>query len=311
MKAIIVNEFGGTDQLHFVEMAIPVILADEVLIQVKAISINPVDVKTRAGKGMAARMKEFKPLVLGWDISGVITAVGDDVKDFKKGDEVFGMVNFPGHGKAYAEYVAAPANHLARKPTNISHEQAAAATLAALTAWEALTQHAKVLRGQRVLIHAASGGVGHYAVQIAKHFGAYVIGTSSAANRNFVMSLGADEHIDYRAQQLDHVIAPVDFVLDTVGGDTVENSLSLTNRGGTIISILGGKASSKAEEQKINCSSFLVQSNGSNMKQLASLLEKNILKSHVTKIYPFASMADAHAHVETGRTVGKVVVSLE
>ncbi len=312
MKAIVVKDFGGVENLVMENLPTPAIASDEILVQVKAISINPVDVKTRAGKGMAGRLKEIKPLILGWDISGIVTEVGDAVLGLKKGDEVFGMVNFPGHGKAYAEYVAVPAAHVALKPSNISHEEAAAATLAALTAWQALVTHAKVQPGAYVLIHAASGGVGHYAVQLAKHLGANVTGTSSGSNKAFVLSLGADLHIDYKREILEDVAPHMDFVLDTLGGESIDHSLNVTKQGGTVISIPSGLNETVVEKAKakgVNGYFFLVQSNGEDMQQIAALLEKGILKSTVSKTFSFDQMAEAHLAVESGRTVGKIVVS--
>lgn len=313
MKAIVLKEFGGVENLVTADLPIPVLAGDEVLIQVKAISINPVDVKTRAGKGLAGRLKEIKPLILGWDISGIVTEVGDAVLGIKKGDEVFGMVNFPGHGKAYAEYVAAPAAHVALKPSNITHTEAAAATLAALTAWQAMVTHAKVQPGAHVLIHAASGGVGHYAVQLAKHLGANVTGTSSGSNKDFVMSLGADLHINYKREILEEVAPHMDFVLDTIGGESIDHSLNVTKQGGTVISIPSGLNETVVEKAKakgVNGYFFLVQSNGEDMKHIADLLEKGVLKSTVSKTFPLDQIAEAHLAVESGRTVGKVVVFL-
>jgi len=309
MKAIIVTQPGGVENLIHTQTDTPVIGDNEVLVQVKAISINPVDVKTRAGKGMYGRLKTFSPLILGWDISGVVTASSSP--QFKAGDEVFGMVNFPGHGKAYAEYVAAPAAHLALKPANISHAEAAAATLAPLTVWQTLVQFGQVKAGQRVLIQAAAGGVGHYAVQIAKHLGAYVIGTSSAANRDFVLSLGADEHIDYRSQQFEQVVGNIDFVLDAIGGDHIDRSLEVIKPGGTLVSIPSGlseQVTEKAKAKGIRGAFILVQSSGEDMQQLADLLAQGKLRSHVSQTFPFAEMDKAHLQVESGRTVGKVVV---
>jgi NADPH:quinone reductase-like Zn-dependent oxidoreductase len=217
MKAIILKEAGGPDTLNLAELPVPQIKSNEVLVQVKAISINPVDAKSRSGKGLFGRLKEELPLILGWDISGVVVEIGSDC-EFDIGDEVFGMINFPGHGKAYAEFVAAPALQLAVKPKNITHAEAAAATLAALTAYQALVHKAKVTAGQHVLIHAAAGGVGHFAVQIAKHLGAEVTGTSSEKNREFVMALGANHHIDYQAYDWSASGKKFDFILDTIGG---------------------------------------------------------------------------------------------
>jgi len=313
MKAVVLKGFGGIEHLVMEELPAPSIAADEVLVQVRAISINPVDVKTRAGKGLAGRLKEIKPLIIGWDISGIVTEVGTDVTSFKKGDAVFGMVNFPGHGQAYAEYVAAPAAHLALKPSNISHEEAAAATLAALTAWQAMVTHAKVQAGAQVLIHAASGGVGHYAVQLAKHLGAKVTGTSSGSNKAFVFSLGADHHIDYKREVLEDVAHHMDFVLDTIGGDNIDHSLNVTKKGGTVISIPSGLNETVVEKAKakgVNGYFFLVQSNGEDMQQIAALLEKGILKSTVSKTFPFDQIGQAHLAVESGRTIGKIVISV-
>ena len=311
MKAIIVEQPGGVENLIHTQIDTPVIGDNEVLVQVKAISINPVDVKTRAGKGMHGRLKTFSPLILGWDISGVVTA--SNAPQFKAGDEVFGMVNFPGHGKTYAEYVAAPAAHLALKPANISHEEAAAATLAPLTVWQTLVEFGQVKAGQRVLIHAAAGGVGHYAVQIAKHLGAYVIGTSSAANKDFVLSLGADEHIDYRSQQFEKVVSDIDFVLDAIGGDNIDRSLEVLKPGGTLVSIPSGlseQVTEKAKAKGIRGVFILVQSNGEDMQHLADLLAQGKLRSHVSQTFAFTEMDKAHLQVESGRTVGKVVVKV-
>jgi NADPH:quinone reductase-like Zn-dependent oxidoreductase len=313
MKAITISQFGEPEVLQQVDLPVPEIKDDEVLVQVKAISINPVDIKTRMGKGMSGRLKGIEPLILGWDISGVVSAVGAAVSSFKPGDEVFGMVNFPGHGKAYAEYVAAPAAQLALKPSNISHEAAAAATLAALTAWQALIKHAGLQAGSKVLIHAAAGGVGHFAVQIAKLLGAHVTGTSSAANRDFVLGLGADEHIDYKAQPFEQIAKDMDFVLDAIGGDMVDRSLEVIKPGGTLISIPSGLSETiteKAKAKGINGYFILVASDGGDMQRLAELLANGRLKAHVSKVFAFGEMAAAHEQIASGRTVGKVAIKV-
>jgi NADPH:quinone reductase-like Zn-dependent oxidoreductase len=310
MKAIIIQSPGDVEHLEYVELESPAIGPDQVLVRVKAISINPVDVKTRAGKGVYGRIKDQSPLIIGWDISGVVTETRSGA--FKVGDEVFGMVNFPGHGKAYAEFVAAPASQLALKPANISHEEAAAATLTALTAWQAMVKNAKVQPGAKVLIHAAAGGVGHHAVQIAKHLGAHVTGTSSAANKDFVLSLGADAHIDYHHYDWHNHPEEFDFVLDAVGGDTIDKSLEVTKKGGTVISIptgLNEAVTGKAKAKGVNGYFMLVQSDGADMQQIASLLESGIVRSHISKTFSFDQMAEAHLQLESGRTVGKVVVT--
>ncbi|PWV56553.1 NADP-dependent oxidoreductase [Chitinophaga sp. S165] len=312
MKAIIINDFGGTDKLQYTELPEPAIKENEVLVKVNAIAINPVDVKTRAGKGVAGRIKNEMPIILGWDISGVVTATGSDVKEFSVGDEVFGMVNFPGHGKAYAEYVAAPASHLAKKPANVTHQQAAATTLAALTAYQALFQQAALQKGQRVLVHAAAGGVGHFVVQLAKHIGAHVIGTSSAGNRDFVMELGADEHVDYKNQLFEEVVKDVDLVFDGVGGDMVRRSIQVVKPGGKIISIPTGvpaEVVDAAKENGVNAFFFLVQSNGTDMAALADLLERGIIRPYVNH-FDFSQMDLAHQQQETGSTRGRIVLTL-
>jgi NADPH:quinone reductase-like Zn-dependent oxidoreductase len=311
MNAIILKEFGGVDNLMAVQIPLPEIGNDEVLVQVKSISINPVDVKTRSGKGVAGLIKDQLPAILGWDISGVVTKAGSEVANFKLGDEVFGMINFPKLGEAYAEYVAAPAAHLALKPAIANHDEAAAATLAALTAWQALTLHGNIKAGDRVLIHAASGGVGHYAVQLAKHLGAYVIGTSSAANRDFVLVLGADEHIDYKAQPFETVVKDIDFVLDAIGGEYIDRSLTITKPGGTVISIPSGLNETVTEKAKalgVNGYTIKVQP-GKDMETIAGFLENGILKSHVFKTYHFDEIKDAHLQIESGRTVGKITLA--
>lgn len=311
MKAITLNKPGGTEELKHVSINIPSILPHEVLIKVKAIGINPVDVKTRSGRGLYSRLTDKNPLVLGWDVSGTVVDTGGSVTEFMVGDEVFGMVNFPGHGQAYAEYVAAPSDQLALKPANISYEQAAATTLAALTAYQAIVHNAGVTAGQRVLIHAAAGGVGHFAVQIAKHLGAWVAGTSSAAKGDLVMSLGADKHIDYRSVKFEEVLSDIDFVLDTLGGENIDRSLQVMKKGGTLISIptgLNESVTQKAKALGINGYSILVHSSGADMKALAAMLADGTLKAHVSGVFPFAQMAEAHRQVETGHTAGKVIV---
>src|SRR5678816_612185 len=313
MKAIILRDAGSADYLEMTELPKPVLNDREVLIQSKAISINPVDAKVRIGKSLYNELRSQNPFIIpGWDVSGIITQTGKSVTEFKAGDEVFGMVNFPGHGKAYAEFVAAPFEQIALKPAAITHDEAAAATLAALTAWQALVTNAKVSNGQKVVIQAASGGVGHYAVQIAKFLGAYVIATSSAANKDFIMSLGADEHIDYKKQSIDTVVTDADFVLDPIGGENIDPSLNAVKKGGTVImlpSFFKEEIRVKANAKGVNGYYFSVRSNGDDMRHLATLLENGIVRSHVSKRFSFDQMKEAHLQIESGRTVGKIIVT--
>lgn len=313
MKAYILNKAGGVENLILTDIEKPEIKADEVLIETKAISINPVDVKVRPVEEVLSMIiGNDRPVILGWDVAGIVSAVGKNVNNFVVGDRVFGMVNFPGHGKAYAEYVAAPENHLAKIPGNTSFEEAAATTLAALTALQVLVSRIKA--GDRVLIHAGSGGVGHFAIQIAKNKGAYVIATSSAKNRDFVLSLGADQHIDYTAQRFEEVLTDIDFVLDGMGGDVLKNSLKVVKKGGTIVSLptheFSDELKTAAEEKAIKLEFVLVTSNGSDMNTLKEMIENRTLTPHISATFGFKNLAEAHLQIESGRTVGKVVVTL-
>lgn len=313
MKAIILTQPGGVENLQITEIEKPEPAKGEVLIKVKAISINPVDWKTRKGTGIYGRLKEQNPLIIGWDLSGVVESVGDDVVEFKAGDEVFGMVNFPGHGKAYADYVVAPATHLALKPANISHEEAAAATLAALTAWQVLVTYGNVQPGQKVLVHAAAGGVGHYGVQIAKHLGAYVIGTSSAAKKEIVLELGADEHIDYTTQRFEEVVTDADLVFDTIGGENFARSLDAVKKNGWVISIpsgMSGDVEAKAKAKGVNATAMLVESSAKDMRELAALLADGKLRSIIDSVYPFDKMGEAHTELEKAKATGKIIVTV-
>lgn len=313
MKAIFLKAPGSTENFIYKEVPQPTIVEDEVLVQVKSFSINPIDIKTRKGQGVFvyASLDPAKEIILGWDISGIVIQSNSNL--FKAGDEVFGMVNFLGIGSAYAEFVAAPASHLAKKPSNISHSEAAGATLAALTAWQNLVTRAHIKAGDRVLIHAAAGGVGHYAVQIAKYFGAYVIGTSSAVNKDFVLSIGADEHLDYKTQVLTESVKDVDFVLECLDNKSILNSISVIKPGGSLFSILTSisqEAKAKADLNSIATVYTNVSSNGSEMNNIGELLYSGAIKSHISKEFSFDQIADAHAQIESGRTVGKIVVNV-
>jgi len=313
MKAAVLQAPGAPENLIIKEIAAPTIQDTEVLVKVKAVSINPVDVKTRSGKALYGQLKTENPVIVGWDMAGEVTDIGKDVKQFKPGDAVFGMVNFPGHGKAYAEYVAAPESHLALKPANITYQEAAATTLAALTAWQVLVHLANIKSGHKVFIQAAAGGVGHYAVQIAKHFGAYTIGTASVTNADFLKEIGLDEHIDYTKEDFTEQAEDVDIFFDTLGVDSVAKAISVVKNNGQIISILGGcneDNNEKAAAANIKTTNYLVQSSGEDMKQLAQLLAAGHLKAHVSQQFDFENIADAHRQVETGKTRGKVVLNL-
>jgi NADPH:quinone reductase-like Zn-dependent oxidoreductase len=315
MKAFILKEAGSAESLQLTEIEKPAIKPDEVLVKVASISINPVDVKARAYDGVLSWIfGEERPVILGWDISGAVVQTGSGVTDLKVGDEVFGMVNFLGNGKAYAEYVASPASHLVLKPKNISHQQASAATLAAITAYQALVDVAKIKKGNKVLIHAASGGVGHFAIRIAKYFGAYVIGTSSAKNRDFVLSLGADEHIDYNKENFFEKLTDIDIVVDNIQGETLLRSVDVVKPNGIIVTLptpeIPQEVKDKAIQKHVNVEFMVVASEKETIKVIAHLLENEVLKPHIHKAFPFDELSKAHLEVETNRVVGKVVVNI-
>lgn len=315
MKAIVLQAVGGVENLVIKDVPVPAIKDNEVLVHNKAIGINPVDNFVRAVEAALNAYVQPVPgedIILGWDIAGEVVAVGKDVKDFKVGDDVFGMVNFAGPGKAYAEYVAAPAGHIALKPAHTSYEEAAAASLAALTAWQALVDSAKIQKGERVLIHAAAGGVGHYAVQIAKHFGAHVIATASTAKKDAVQRLGADEYIDYTQQDFETVAKDVDVVIDAVGAPGhLERSLNTVKPNGRLVSLLihfDDALKAKAAAKNVYIDRLTVKSDTTGTRSIAALLAEGALHSDVSHTYSFEEMGKAHTQVASGKTQGKIVV---
>ncbi len=315
MRAVAQDRFGGPEVLRVVDLPRPVPLPTEVLVRVRAAGVNPVDWKTRGGTGMAA-MFDKPPFVLGWDVSGVVEEVGFGVTTFAVGDPVFGMPWFPRPAGGFAEYVTAPARQFARKPSSVSHEVAAGVPLAALTAWQCLVDTAHVQPGQRVLIHAAAGGVGHLAVQIAHHLGAYVIGTASARHHDWLRSLGADELVDYTSTPFETVVAPVDVVLDLVGDGHNQTSLrsaEIVKPGGLLIAVPGGvsaELASVARTYGFRTSPFLVEPDGATLSAIAQMIEDGELHVEIAQIVPLADAARAHELGEPNHTRGKLVVSV-
>jgi NADPH:quinone reductase-like Zn-dependent oxidoreductase len=271
--------------------------------------VNPTDWKHRAG---VMRFGE-PPFVLGWDVSGVVQSVGSGVTVLRPGDEVFGMLPYPnGHG-AYAEFVTAPARALVRKPTAISHHEGAALPLAAMTAWQALVETAGLQPGQRVLVHAAAGGVGHLAVQIAKARGAYVIGTASADKHAFVRSLGADAAIDYRTQDFVAEAPGMDVVLMPFTGPDRLRSLENLKPGGILVSLLPvemDEVHARAAELGVRAAGMQVEYDRAGMLALAELVADGLVRPTIEKVYPLARAAQAHADGEAGRVTGKLVLSV-
>jgi NADPH:quinone reductase-like Zn-dependent oxidoreductase len=317
MRAIVLRKNGGVENLSLADVPLPVLKPGEVMVKVKAISINPVDTSVRQDhQRMMLMLKpedENGEHILGWDIAGTVSETRPENSEWM-GKDVFGMINFPGQGRAYAEYVAAPADQLAEKPSNVSFEEAAGATLAALTAWQALVSTAKIKKGDHVLIHAAAGGVGHYAVQIAKAFGATVSGTASAGNKDFVLGLGADNFIDYKNQQFEAIITDVDIVLDSIDDrNHLIRSAAALKPGGRLVSIkanLDDEIKSILKHKNISGYRILVKSDGNDMMQIAELMIKGALKTHISGNFPFENLPEAHLQIETRRTRGKITVTI-
>ncbi|KJK40590.1 NADPH:quinone reductase [Streptomyces variegatus] len=307
MRAISQDVLGGPEVLKEVEVERPAPRPNEVLVRVRAAGVNPTDWKHRATGGFLGE----PPFVLGWDVSGVVEAVGIGVAAFAPGDEVFGMLPYPfGHG-SHAEYVIAPVRALARKPAGTGHVQAGALPLVSLTAWQALVEHAGLRAGQRVLIHAAAGGVGHVAVQIAKARGAYVIGTASAGKHEFLREIGVDEAVDYRETDFTEAVKDADVVLDTIGGDNALRSLRVLRPGGVLVSILPGGSDDLYEEAErlgVRALRMLVDADRSGMEAIAELVEAGKLHATIAGTFPLAAAAEAHASGDTGRTTGKLVL---
>jgi len=328
MKAIVLKEVGGPENLTLAEVPIPKIKENEVLVRVKALAINPVDAFVRRNQPalemIYALKGEEENIILGWDVAGIVTKVGSAVTRFTTGDEVFGNFNFIGQANAYAEFVAASEDELVIKPANISFEEAAGATMAALTAWASLVKFAKVKKGDKIIIYGASGGVGHYAVQIAKHFGAYVIGVASGENKDFVLGLGADEFFDYKTQAVEDSISDADIVHDAVwveaDVDSTEDthlarSLKTLKEGGILSSIVvypdqlfidKAKAEKNVTVQRVNVTpndTYL-----KDIKAIAQLLSDGEIKTHISQVLPLAEMAKAHEIIQTKNAVGKIIL---
>ncbi|MCQ4209047.1 NADP-dependent oxidoreductase [Streptomyces longispororuber] len=309
MKTVRQDTLGAPEVLYETEVERPVPGVGQILVAVHAAGVNPTDWKHR---GLGIFLGE-PPYTLGWDVSGVVEAVGFGVALFAPGDEVFGMLPYPYGAGSHAEYVAGPARAFVPKPAGLSHVEAGALPLVALTAWQALVDVARVEPGQRVLVQAAAGGVGHVAVQIAKARGAYVIGTASAAKHDFVRGLGADEVVDYRTADVTQEVGDVDVVLDPLGGEERLRSLEVLRPGGILVSILPGnfgEVTERAAELGVRATDMLVEHDQAGMAAVAELVEAGKLRVHVSGTYPLAEAAKAHAEGETGRVTGKLVLTV-
>ena len=310
MKAIRFHHYGGPDLLVLDEVPSPDLCAGEVLVRVQAAGVNPADYKFRAG-WFKDFVKLTLPFIPGADFSGTVEQVGPGVHCFKAGDEVFGMRDVQ-VGGSYAQYVAVRSDAIALKPKRLSHAQAAAVPLAALTAWSALFDHAELKRGQRVLIHAASGGVGVFAVQLAKIAGTEVIATTSTDNVELVRSLGADQVIDYRIADFASTVKDIDIVLDALGGETQVRSMGVLRSGGLIVTLQPpGIDAVLAKQMKVRTALVEVAANGKRIAKLASLLDDGVLTPIIDQLFPLAQAGQAHVRSESGRARGKIVLTVD
>lgn len=312
MKAVLLKNTGGVENLSVEEIERPSYGKNEVLVRVKAFSLNPIDVKTRKGNHFSEKLLGDKPSIPGWDMSGIIEEIGDEVTEFNEKTKVFGMLNFPELGKTYAEYVVAKPEDLVEIPENTNFLEAGATPLAALTAYQALHNHAKLGKGKKILILAAGGGVGHFGVQIANYFGAEVIATCSKDKKEFVQGLGAHQVIDYKSANFEDELDSVDVVFDLLGGSYIEDSLRVLKKGGTIISIPSASnkgVAEKAEEAGCKGLAFKVGRNKEDLEAIAALIAKNRLKPFVSKTFDLSEIREAQTELEKGHTQGKIVVT--
>jgi NADPH:quinone reductase-like Zn-dependent oxidoreductase len=332
MKAVRQHAYGGPEVLQYEDAPIPVLQPGEILVRVHAVGINPPDWYLRDGYKMLPPEWQPKvpfPIILGTDISGIVATAADDVKDFAPRDEVYAMVRFPSYGpsQAYAQYVAVPASEVAHKPAGIDHKHSAAAPMSLLTAWQFLidvghnepnplqpNKHKPVpLQGKKVLINGAAGGVGHFAVQLAKWKGAHVIAVASGKHEAFLRDLGADEFIDYTKTPAEDIVHDVDLVVDSVGGPTTGRFLRTLKRGGALFPIfpLGFAGGGEAEKRGVTVSATQVRSSGAQLAELASLLNDGTVRVAIDSTYPLADARQAHERAANGSIQGKIVLTLD
>jgi NADPH:quinone reductase-like Zn-dependent oxidoreductase len=310
MRAMTISEWGDPDVLTEARVPRPEPRPTEILVAVHAAGLNPVDWKSRASGGFGLWQD---PPILGWDVSGVVAAVGPGATLYSIGAEVFGMPHFPAQAGAYAEYVVAPSRQFAPKPAALGHVEAAALPLVGLTAWQGLAEVAQVQPGQRVLVHAAAGGLGHVAVQVAKALGAYVIGTASAGKHDLLRELGIDEAIDYTSVDFAQAVRDVDVVFDTIGGDYAARSLAVLRDGGMLMSLTGGgepgpEVVAAGAARGIRTGWTLVEPDRHGLLALSDLVAAGRLRPIVAETFDLADVARAHAAGATGRTTGKLVL---
>lgn len=315
MRAIVIEATGAPEVLQLADVVRPIRVNAEFLVKVVAAGVNPIDAKTRAGKGVSAAIGSY-PAILGNDFSGIVVESPYEAHPIKPGDEVYGMTMVPRFGGTYAEYATVPAPFLAKKPRSLSHVEAAAVPLAALTAWGAVVDVAKAHEGQRMLIHAGAGGVGHFAVQFASFFGAHVIATGSTRNSGWLRELGASEVIDYSTTRFEDAVSNVDVVIDLIGNvadDTGTRSLAALKPGGLIVNIPTGSWPTFAKDAAaagVRGTGYRVPADGATLAVISRLLESGDVRVYVDQVFDLDRAAAAHTALETGHTRGKIVLKV-
>ena len=304
MKAVQIKEYGDESVLNYTNVERPEPKACEVLVKVHASAVNPVDWKIRDGLGEMFGLKP--PIILGCEIAGTVEEVGGDVDNFKQGDAVYGYIG--SHSGGYAEYAIAKADEIAPKPKSLDFENAAAIAVGALTAWQSIFDLAKLQSWQRILITGASGGVGSMAVQLAKAKGAFIIGTASGKNEEFVRGLGADEFIDYTSQKFEEIVKDIDVVFDTVGGDTLDKSFQTLKKGGFLVTTVQPPSEEKAKEFGVTAAMVFAEPSAKQLTEINQLIDEGKLKTLVGPILSLAEARKAHELSKTGHTSGKIVM---
>lgn len=315
MRAVVFDEPGAPDVMRVADIAVPTPALSEVLVRIMAAGVNPIDAKTRAGRGVSGLIDRW-PSTLGFDFSGVVVASPYETHELQPGTEVFGMLPFPRSGGSYAEYAVVPSMSVARKPASLSHAEAAGVPLAALTAWGVVVETAHAHEGQRMLIHAGSGGVGHFAVQLAAYFGAQVTTTGSERNLPWLRELGASVAIDYATTRFEDVVGEMDVVIDLVGNvhdDTGTRSLEVLRPGGLYVMVPTGAWPGYAEAAAaagVRATGYKVIPDGTVLATLARLLDSGAIQVFVDSVHDLGEVAAAHAEVERGHARGKVVLTI-
>jgi NADPH:quinone reductase-like Zn-dependent oxidoreductase len=305
MKAIVVHEYGGPEVLKYEDSPRPEPKDDEILIRVVAAGVNPVDASIRAGRFKTGSL----PFIPGMDVSGVIEKTGTKITRLKEGEPVYAYLSFKEQG-GYAEFAIAKENETSPKPKSITYEQAAAVPLAATTAWQALIETAKLSAGQTVLIHGGSGGVGHFAIQIAKALGAKVIATASTPNQDLLKQLGADQAIDYTKTKFEDVVKDVDVVLDATRSDALAHSYGVVKKGGIIVSITGQPDQAELDKHGIRGSSMMAHPDVKVLDELGKLIDAKKIKPIVSQVFPLSEASKAQQQIETRHTRGKIVLKV-